>query len=122
MSRLSIAVLMVLTLLLAACAPAAAPAPAAPAAPTAAPAEPTAAPAAPTAASAEPTAAPAAEGKGSLAVVLPGPRDDNSWNTAAYNALMSLKDKGVKVAFSENIAECDDSRASSGNMPTRASR
>ena len=101
MSRLSIVVLMVLALLLAACAPAAAPA--APAAPTAAPAAPTAAPAAA-------TAAPAAEGKGSLAVVLPGPRDDNSWNTAAYNALMALKEKGVKVAYSENITDADSAR------------
>jgi basic membrane protein A and related proteins len=103
MSRLSIVVLMVLALLLAACAPTAAPAPAAPAAPTAAPAAPTAAPAAP-------TAAPAAEGKGSIAVVLPGPRDDNSWNTAAYNALMALKEKGVKVAYSENITDADSAR------------
>ena len=66
----------ILVLVLTGCAPAAAPtqAPAAPAA-----AEPTAAP-----------AAPAAADKGSLAVILTGPWDDNSWNEAGYAAAQEL--------------------------------
>lgn len=93
MSKLTIVVLSILVLLLAACAPAAAPTAAPAAAPTTAPAAP------------EPAA-----GKGSVAIVLPGPRDDNSWNTSAYNALMALKEKGVKTAFSENISDADSAR------------
>ncbi|MDR3576103.1 MAG: BMP family protein [Anaerolineaceae bacterium] len=82
-------------------APAATTAPAAPAA-TTAPAAPaaTTAPAAPAATSA--SSSPVGE---SLALVLTGPHDDDSWNFAAYNAANALKAKGVKVAISENIAE-----------------
>ncbi len=112
--RLTVLCLLVsASVVLAACAPAATPAatqaPAAatqaPAAvATQAPAAATEAPAAATQAPAAATEAPAANGD-SLAVVLTGPHDDNSWNLAAYNAAKSLEAKGVKVAISENIAE-----------------
>jgi len=58
-----------------------------------------------------PTKAPTEEASaGSLAVVLPGPWDDNSWNEAAYNALQALADKGVKTTYSELVAEGDEAR------------
>ncbi len=86
----------ILVLVLTGCAPAAAPtqAPAAPAA-----AEPTAAP-----------AAPAAADKGSLAVILTGPWDDNSWNEAGYAAAQELGKQGVRIAYSENVADADAAR------------
>lgn len=95
--------LLVLALLLSACAPAA-PAPAAeePAAEEPAAEEP---------AAEEPVAEePAADDAGSLAVVLTGPWDDNSWNEAGYNATMALGDSGVKVTFSENVGDGDAQR------------
>jgi simple sugar transport system substrate-binding protein/basic membrane protein A len=46
----------------------------------------------------------------SLAVVLTGPWDDNSWNEAAYTAAQRLKDRGVETAYSESIAEGDERR------------
>lgn len=39
----------------------------------------------------------------SLAVLLSGPENDNSWNEAAYNAAMALKDQGVEVAIAESV-------------------
>ncbi|KAA3647037.1 MAG: BMP family ABC transporter substrate-binding protein [Chloroflexi bacterium] len=47
---------------------------------------------------------------GSVAVVMTGPWDDNSWNEAAYNALQALEAEGVKTAFSENISDTDVAR------------
>jgi simple sugar transport system substrate-binding protein/basic membrane protein A len=101
--------LLVLALLLSACKPAA-PAPAAEAPAAEAPAAEE--PAAEEPAAEEPAAAeaPAAEDMGSLAVVLTGPWDDNSWNEAGYNAAQALGAKGVKVAFSENVGEGDAQR------------
>lgn len=74
----------------------------------------------PTESSAQPeeavaTEAPAAEeassdNKGSLAILLTGPFEDNSWNEAGYNAIKALEAKGVKVAYSENIKEGDEQR------------
>ena len=65
-------------------------------------------------AEAAPTEAPAeeepAESAGALALVLPGPWDDNSWNEAAYNALNALADQGVKTTYSELVAEGDEAR------------
>lgn len=77
-------------LLLAACA--SAPAPAAPAAE----------------APAEPAATSASKGK--IAVVMPGPPDDNSWNEAAYDALQALQAAGYEIAYSESIADADAAR------------
>ncbi len=57
----------------------------------------------------EPAAEEAADA-GSLAVVLTGPWDDNSWNEAGYNATMALEDSGVKVTFSENVGDGDAQR------------
>jgi basic membrane protein A and related proteins len=93
--------LMVVALVLTACAPAAAPAPAA-----------TQAPAPTTAPAAEPTKAPEAAPaeKGSLAVVLTGPWDDNSWNEAGYTAAQALGKEGYKIAYSENVADADAPR------------
>ena len=48
--------------------------------------------------------------QGSIAVVMTGPWDDNSWNEAAYNALEMLEEEGVKTAFSENISDADVAR------------
>ncbi len=47
---------------------------------------------------------------GSIAVVLTGPWDDNSWNEAGYNAVQALGKKGIKIAFSENVADADVGR------------
>lgn len=93
--------LMVVALVLTGCAPAAAPAPAA-----------TQAPAPTTAPAAEPTKAPEAAPaeKGSLAVVLTGPWDDNSWNEAGYTAAQALGKEGYKIAYSENVADADAPR------------
>lgn len=42
-----------------------------------------------------------------VALVLPGSINDAGWNAAAYNALMSLKDKGYEVSFMEKVAQAD---------------
>jgi len=47
---------------------------------------------------------------GSIAVILTGPWDDNSWNEAGYNAVHDLEKDGVKIAFSENVADADVGR------------
>ena len=49
-------------------------------------------------------------GQGSLAVILTGPWDDNSWNEAGYDAVQALGEDGVKIAFSENVADADVGR------------
>jgi simple sugar transport system substrate-binding protein/basic membrane protein A len=51
-----------------------------------------------------------AEESASFAVITSGPRDDNSWNEAAYNGAEALKAKGYETAFSERIAEGDELR------------
>lgn len=48
--------------------------------------------------------------KGAVAAVLTGPWNDNSWNNAAYDALMELEARGVRVAYSESVAEGDEER------------
>lgn len=60
---------------------------------------------APTAVPAEPTKAP-----DTIAILLTGPHEDNSWNEAGYNAVKALEAKGVKVAYSESIKEGDEQR------------
>jgi simple sugar transport system substrate-binding protein/basic membrane protein A len=45
-----------------------------------------------------------------FAVITSGPRDDNSWNEAAYLATKALEERGVQTAFSERIAEGDGIR------------
>ncbi len=47
---------------------------------------------------------------GAIAVVLTGPWNDNSWNNAAYNALLEMEARGVRVAYSESVAEADVER------------
>jgi simple sugar transport system substrate-binding protein/basic membrane protein A len=61
-------------------------------------------------ASCQPQAGPAADEKGSFAVVLTGPWDDNSWNEAGYLGMKALEADGVKVAYSESVAEGEDAR------------
>jgi simple sugar transport system substrate-binding protein/basic membrane protein A len=58
---------------------------------------------------AEETAAPD-EGPAKFAVITSGPRDDNSWNEAAYNGSEALTALGYETAFSERIAEGDELR------------
>jgi simple sugar transport system substrate-binding protein/basic membrane protein A len=50
------------------------------------------------------------EYRGAVAAVLTGPWNDNSWNNAAYDALKALEAKGVRVAYSESVAEGDEER------------
>jgi simple sugar transport system substrate-binding protein/basic membrane protein A len=59
-----------------------------------------------------PTQAPAQAPKSqdSIAILLTGPHEDNSWNEAGYNAVKALEAKGVKVAYSESIKEGDEQR------------
>jgi basic membrane protein A len=105
-----IAVLLVLSLMAAACAPAAAPAP------TQAPAQ----PAQPTAAPAQPTAAPATggfqipdiqDGKFNVAMVLIGPHDDGGWSQAHYEGLEYIAKNvpNTHIAYIENVPEGTES-------------
>jgi basic membrane protein A len=52
-----------------------------------------------------------AESKGKIAVIMPGPPDDNSWNEAAYTTLQALEAEGYEIAYAESIAEADAARA-----------
>jgi simple sugar transport system substrate-binding protein/basic membrane protein A len=45
-----------------------------------------------------------------FAVITSGPRDDNSWNEAAWNGVQALEEQGIETAFSERIAEGDELR------------
>lgn len=56
------------------------------------------------------TASSTGGGKGKFALVLTGPRDDHSWNQAAYEALEVLKKDGVETTFSERVAPADAPR------------
>jgi basic membrane protein A len=107
-----IAVLLVLSMLVAACAPAAAPATQAPAQPAA-----TTAPAAPAATTAP---APAAgsfqipevqEGKFNIAAVLIGPHDDGGWSQAHYEGLKYVEQNmpDAHIAYVENVPEGTES-------------
>lgn len=61
----------------------------------------------------EPTAEPKPEepaSKGKFAIITSGPKDDNSWNEAAFNGAEALKAAGYETAFSERIAEGDELR------------
>lgn len=64
-----------------------------------------------TSAPAQSTQAPAA-GKVTpkIALVLVGPKDDNSWAAAAYSALQAEKAKGIDTAFSESVKDSDAAR------------
>lgn len=55
-------------------------------------------------------AATAPEDETSLALVLGGPVNDDSWNEAAANAAEALEAEGVKVAISESVADADVAR------------
>jgi basic membrane protein A len=68
--------------------------------------------AAPAPATTAPVAAPttASAATGGIAVVLTGPWQDHSWNEAGYNAVQALKAKGVRTAWSDNVADADAAR------------
>ncbi|MGF1480437.1 MAG: BMP family protein [Cyanophyceae cyanobacterium] len=51
-----------------------------------------------------------AEDEPSLAIVLGGPANDDSWNEAAYDAAQALEAEGVEVAISESVADADVAR------------
>ncbi len=105
-----LAVLVLLSLALAACSPAA---PAQPAAPTTAPA-----------AEAEPTAAPAAEAEGSdfkVAFVYVAPIGDLGWTWAQDQGRLAVEQElGVETAYIENVPEGPDAGASSAISRRRA--
>lgn len=46
----------------------------------------------------------------SMALVLIGPQDDNSWAQSAYEALQELDAQGVPTAYSESVADADVAR------------
>ena len=61
-------------------------------------------------AAAEAAAETGGEDAAGVALVLIGPKDDNSWAEAAYNALQGLADQGVQTAFSESVSDADVAR------------
>ena len=66
----------------------------------------------PTVGQLSPTTAPTSAGPDlsglKLAVITSGPKNDNSWNYAAYLGAEAMKAYGAKTAFSESIAEGDE--------------
>ena len=108
-SSIVFALVIIATMMLAACAPAAPAATAEPAAPaeaTAVPVEATAAPVEATAAPVEP-AAPALK----LAAIFPGVITDADYNTMGYLGTEAIKkDLGVETAYSESVAVPDIDR------------
>jgi basic membrane protein A len=42
-----------------------------------------------------------------VAMLLPGSINDQSWNAAGYAGLLKLKDKGLEIAYSENVQAAD---------------
>src|SRR6266511_3411644 len=47
------------------------------------------------------------QGAGKVAMLLPGSVNDQSWNAAGYAGLLKLKDKGMEIAYSENVQAAD---------------
>jgi basic membrane protein A and related proteins len=58
----------------------------------------------------QPAAQEVASDKGAFAVILTGPWDDNSWNEAGYLGMKALEEQGVKVTYSESVAEGEEGR------------
>ena len=115
-----VSILTLLIFILAGCGGAAQPPAAEPAAPEepaaeapAATEEPAAEQAEAPAATEEPAAeqaeAPATEAP-SMAIVMTGPWDDNSWNEAGYDAIQAVGATGTEIAFSESVADADVAR------------
>lgn len=46
----------------------------------------------------------------SIALVLGGPANDDSWNEAAFDAMKTLESQGVEIAISESIPDADIAR------------
>ena len=44
---------------------------------------------------------------GKVAMLLPGSVNDQSWNAAGYAGLVKLKEKGLEIAYSENVQAAD---------------
>jgi basic membrane protein A and related proteins len=53
----------------------------------------------------------AASGQDKAAVLLPGSINDQSWNAQGYAGVLSLKQKGWEVAYSENVQPADMAQA-----------
>jgi ABC-type sugar transport system substrate-binding protein len=51
-----------------------------------------------------------AQERPSVALVLIGPKDDNSWAAAAHRALEAEAAKGSRTAFAESVADADVAR------------
>src|SRR5688572_10803296 len=47
------------------------------------------------------------QGATKVAMLLPGSINDQSWNAAGYAGLVKLKDKGLEIAYSENVQAAD---------------
>jgi basic membrane protein A len=54
--------------------------------------------------------APTEEEEISIALIMIGPKDDNSWAEAAYTALQEMEDQGVPTAYSESVSDADVAR------------
>lgn len=46
----------------------------------------------------------------SMALVLIGPRDDNSWAQAGYDSLQEMSGRGIRTAYSESVSDADVAR------------
>jgi basic membrane protein A len=46
----------------------------------------------------------------SVALIMIGPKDDNSWAEAAYTALQAQESAGIPTAFSESVSDADVAR------------
>ncbi|MGI9860868.1 BMP family protein [Moorella naiadis] len=46
-----------------------------------------------------------------VALILPGPINDNGWDAIAYNSLMKVKEMGVDVSYRENVGQSDQLEA-----------
>jgi basic membrane lipoprotein Med (substrate-binding protein (PBP1-ABC) superfamily) len=109
--------MIVMAIILTACGQAATPAatamPEATAVPqdTQAPAVAATAPEATIAATTAATTAPAAGTKLKIAMVMPGPINDNDWNSVGYNGLKKAAEElGAEFAYSENVTDADAER------------
>jgi simple sugar transport system substrate-binding protein/basic membrane protein A len=100
--RGSLLLLLVIMLILAACSGAEPSAPAEPAQEEA--------PAVEEAAEPVEAEAPAEAAPPSIALIVDGPIEDNSWAEAANNALKAAAEKGAKTAFSESVPVADSAR------------
>jgi len=48
------------------------------------------------------------EGKGSVAMILPGPIGDQGWNTSAYLGLQEYEEQGYRTAYVDEVPDADN--------------